>query len=165
MYHFLSGYTAKVAGTEKGITEPQATFSACFGDPFLPLPPGRYAELLGRKIAQHGANVWLVNTGWSGGPYGVGERMKIAHTRAMVNAALSGHLSDVPTEVDPIFGLAIPAPLPQRAGRRSDAPQHLGPMKPRYDAQAHKLAAMFRDNFKQFADQVSEEVKEAGPGK
>jgi phosphoenolpyruvate carboxykinase (ATP) len=162
MYHFLSGYTAKVAGTEKGVTEPQATFSACFGDPFLPLPPGRYAELLGKKIAQHKANVWLVNTGWSGGPYGVGERMKIGHTRAMINAALNGHLAEVSTTTDPIFGLAIPTHCPQVP----DAvlmPRNTWDDEATYDAQAHKLAAMFRENFKQFAEQVSEEIERAGP--
>ena len=103
MYHFLSGYTAKLAGTERGVTEPQATFSTCFGAPFLPLHPTVYARMLGEKLAQHKAQVWLVNTGWSGGPYGVGQRMKIAYTRAMVHAALNGELDEVPTELDPIF--------------------------------------------------------------
>ncbi len=162
MYHFLSGYTAKVAGTERGVTEPQATFSACFGAPFLPLPPGKYAELLGQKIEKHGADVWLVNTGWSGGPYGVGSRMKIAYTRAMVNAALDGQLADIPTETDPIFGLHMPTHCP-------DVPDEV--LNPRntwadqadYDTQAKKLAAMFDDNFKHFAGQVSEAVKAAGP--
>jgi phosphoenolpyruvate carboxykinase (ATP) len=112
MYHFLSGYTAKLAGTERGVTEPQATFSTCFGAPFLPLHPTVYARMLGEKLAQHKAQVWLVNTGWSGGPYGVGQRMKIAYTRAMVHAALNGELDEVPTVLDPIFGLPVPIACP-----------------------------------------------------
>jgi phosphoenolpyruvate carboxykinase (ATP) len=112
MYHFLSGYTAKVAGTEKGITEPQAVFSACFGAPFMALSPTVYANLLGEKIAKHNVDVWLVNTGWSVGPYGVGQRMKIAYTRAMVRAALDGTLNTVPMETDPVFGLAVPTACP-----------------------------------------------------
>ncbi|HUE77306.1 MAG TPA: phosphoenolpyruvate carboxykinase (ATP), partial [Longimicrobiales bacterium] len=112
MYHFLSGYTAKVAGTEKGVTEPKATFSACFGAPFLPLPPSRYAELLGRLVAKHDARIWLVNTGWTGGKYGEGQRMKLAHTRRMVAAALTGELDDVGTHHDPVFGLQIPERVP-----------------------------------------------------
>src|SRR6185295_3246443 len=110
--HFLSGYTAKVAGTERGVTEPQATFSACFGAPFLPLPPGRYAAMLGEKIARHGARVWLVNTGWTGGPYGVGSRMKIGYTRAMIHAALSGALDAVDYQNHPVFNLAVPRSCP-----------------------------------------------------
>ena len=112
MYHFLSGYTAKVAGTEKGVTEPQATFSACFGAPFMSLSPSVYAKLLGEKIAAHRVETWLVNTGWSGGPYGVGKRMAIAHTRAMVRAAMMGALADVPTSTHPVFGLAVPTACP-----------------------------------------------------
>src|SRR5512141_1346765 len=112
MYYFLSGYTAKLAGTERGVTEPQATFSTCFGAPFLPLHPTVYAQLLGEKLAQHKAQVWLVNTGWSGGPYGIGSRMKIAYTRAMVHAALNGDLDEVPTELDPIFRLPMPIACP-----------------------------------------------------
>src|SRR5574339_247514 len=106
MYHFLSGYTAKVAGTERGVTEPRATFSTCFGAPFLPLPPQTYATLLGERIARHGAKVWLVNTGWSGGPYGVGRRISIAHTRALLRAALSGALDAADYTTDSIFNLA-----------------------------------------------------------
>src|SRR4029079_13860549 len=112
MYHFLSGYTAKVAGTEKGVTEPKATFSTCFGAPFLPLPPSRYARMLGEKIARHRARVWLVNTGWTCGLYGVGKRMKIGHTRAMISAALSGALDAVGYERDPVFNLDIPTSVP-----------------------------------------------------
>src|SRR6266516_1656377 len=109
MYHFLSGYTAKVAGTEKGVTEPKATFSTCFGSPFLPLAPSRYATMLGERIAQHHSRVWLVNTGWTGGPYGTGKRMQIAYTRAMIRAALSGALNDVRYERDSVFNLDVPA--------------------------------------------------------
>jgi phosphoenolpyruvate carboxykinase (ATP) len=162
MYHFLSGYTAKVAGTERGITEPQATFSACFGAPFMALPPTVYANLLGEKIAQHNVSVWLVNTGWSGGPYGVGQRMKIAHTRAMVRAALAGTLAGVPAVPDPVFRLAVPTACP-------DVPSEV--LNPRstwadrgaYDAQARKLASMFAENFKAFAEDTPTEVRAAGP--
>ena len=162
MYHFLSGYTAKVAGTEKGVTEPKATFSTCFGAPFLPLAPGRYATLLGEKIARHGARVWLVNTGWTGGPYGVGRRMKIAYTRAMIRAVLSGALDGVGYERDPIFNVDVPTSCP-------DVPADV--LKPRhtwtdgaaYDAQAKKLAQMFAENFASFADTVTPAVRAAGP--
>ena len=162
MYHFLSGYTAKVAGTEKGITEPQATFSACFGAPFLPLPPGEYAKLLGEKIDEHNVNVWLVNTGWTGGPYGVGHRMKIAYTRAMVEAALNGQLDDVPTKADPIFGLNIPTSCPNVPAEVLN-PRNTWKDKKAYDKQAKKLASMFNENFKAFETQVSDEVKAVAP--
>lgn len=162
MYYFLSGYTAKVAGTEKGATEPQATFSACFGAPFMALDPTVYAGLLGEKIASHDAGVWLVNTGWSGGPCGVGARMKIAYTRAMVRAALRCALGGVAMVPDPVFGIAVPASCP-------DVPAEI--LSPRltwadgaaYDAQARKLAAMFTENFKAFARQAPIEVRAAGP--
>ncbi len=162
MYHFLSGYTAKVAGTEKGVTEPKATFSTCFGAPFLPLAPGRYAKMLGEKIAQHKSHVWLVNTGWTGGPYGVGKRMKIAYTRAMVRAALWGALDHVHFELDPVFNLHVPASCP-------DVPAEV--LKPKntwsdaaaYDAQAQKLARMFAENFKTFEAEVGPQVVAAGP--
>src|SRR4051812_19765349 len=162
MYHFLSGYTAKVAGTEKGVTEPKATFSTCFGAPFLPLAPSRYACMLGEKIARHDARVWLVNTGWSGGPYGVGKRMKIAYTRAMIRAALSGALDVVAYDRDPIFNLDVPASCPA-------VPSDV--LKPRttwsspgeYDLQASKLARMFTDNFKTFESGVTADVLAAGP--
>jgi phosphoenolpyruvate carboxykinase (ATP) len=162
MFHFLSGYTAKVAGTEKGVTEPKATFSTCFGAPFLPLAPSTYARMLGEKIARHGAHVWLVNTGWSGGAYGVGKRMEIAHTRAMIRAALSGALDSVTCEKDPIFNLEVPTSCP-------DVPASV--LRPRdtwadgaaYDAQARKLARMFRDNFKTFESSVGADVLAAGP--
>jgi phosphoenolpyruvate carboxykinase (ATP) len=162
MYHFLSGYTAKVAGTEKGVTEPKATFSTCFGAPFLPLAPSRYARMLGEKIARHRSHVWLVNTGWTGGPYGVGKRMKMAYTRAMIRALLAGALDDVPYEKDPVFNLDIPARCP-------DVPSEV--LNPRntwangadYDAQAAKLAKMFTENFKAFESGVTAEVLAAGP--
>jgi phosphoenolpyruvate carboxykinase (ATP) len=162
MFHFLSGYTAKVAGTETGVTEPKATFSTCFGAPFLPLTPGRYAAMLGEKIARHGVQVWLVNTGWSGGPYGVGKRMKIAYTRAMIHAALSGALNTVKYERDAMFNLDIPTTCP-------DVPAEV--LRPKntwadpaaYDAQALKLARMFRENFKAFESSASAEVLAAGP--
>jgi phosphoenolpyruvate carboxykinase (ATP) len=162
MYHFLSGYTAKVAGTEKGVTEPQATFSACFGAPFLALPPARYAEMLGDKIRQHGATVWLVNTGWSGGPYGVGSRMKISYTRAMVNAAVEGKLNDVSTNPHPVFGVGVPTSCPGVPTEVLD-PRGTWSDKAAYDAQAKKLAQMFVDNFKQFADTVTQEILNAAP--
>jgi len=161
-YHFLSGYTAKVAGTEKGVTEPQATFSACFGAPFMAHNPNVYARLLGEKIAEHDVKCWLINTGWSGGPYGVGSRMKIAYTRAMVNAALNGQLDDVEYVTDPIFGVQVPTTCP-------DVPDEV--LIPRntwedgeaYDRQAAKLANMFIENFQQFAEKASPEVRIAGP--
>jgi phosphoenolpyruvate carboxykinase (ATP) len=162
MYHFLSGYTAKVAGTEKGVTEPKATFSACFGAPFMPLHPGEYAKLLGDKIRRHGARVWLVNTGWTGGPYGEGNRIKLAWTRRMVRAALNGELDDVPTVEDPVFGLAVPRQVPGVPDELL-RPRETWKDKAAYDAKAQQLAEMFGRNFEQFADGVSEEVRAAGP--
>ncbi len=162
MYHFLSGYTAKVAGTERGVTEPEATFSTCFAAPFLVLPPTTYAGLLGERIARHGASVWLVNTGWTGGPYGAGQRMAIAYTRAMIRAALDGALDDVPAAPDPVFGLGIPVHCPH-------VPDTL--LQPRstwtdpaaYDRMAHELALRFVENFRPFAGAVPPEVRAAGP--
>jgi len=162
MYHFLSGYTAKVAGTEKGVTEPKATFSTCFGAPFLPLAPSRYAAMLGERIARHQAQAWLVNTGWTGGPYGTGTRMKIKFTRAMIQAALTGLLDGVQYEKDKLFNLDVPLSCP-------DVPADV--LKPRstwadkeaYDQQALKLARMFADNFEKFASQVADDVRRAGP--
>jgi phosphoenolpyruvate carboxykinase (ATP) len=162
MYHFLSGYTARVAGTERGVVEPQATFSTCFGAPFLPLHPSVYATLLGQKIEQHGADVWLVNTGWTGGPYGVGRRMPIAYTRAMISAALSGELARVPVRTDPIFGLRVPTACPGVPAEALD-PRGTWADGAAYDAQARKLAAMFDQNFAAYADEVSAEVRAAGP--
>ncbi len=162
MYHFISGYTAKVAGTERGITEPQATFSACFGAPFMAHHPSVYAELLGEKIAEHNATCWLVNTGWTGGPYGVGSRMKIAYTRAMINAALDGKLADTAFVEDPVFGLHVPTQCPAVPGELLIQRNTWSDRKA-YDAQAKKLAAMFIENFKQFQDQVSEDIGAAAP--
>jgi phosphoenolpyruvate carboxykinase (ATP) len=162
IYHFLSGYTAKVAGTEQGVTEPRATFSACFGAPFLPLPPARYARLLGERIARHRSQVWLVNTGWTGGPYGTGTRLRISFTRAMITAVLSGALEAVAYERDPIFNVDVPAVCP-------DVPAHV--LNPRstwanpaeYDARALKLARMFADNFASFETELAPSVRAAGP--
>jgi phosphoenolpyruvate carboxykinase (ATP) len=162
MYHFLSGYTAKVAGTERGVTEPAATFSACFGAPFLPLHPGVYARMLGERIARHSVKAWLVNTGWTGGLYGVGSRMKLSHTRAMLRAALSGELDRATFTRDPVFGFEVPTAVP-------DVPKEV--LTPRktwsdasaYDSQAKKLAAMFRQNFEQYRAEVPASVAEAGP--
>ena len=162
MYHFLSGYTAKVAGTEKGVTEPTATFSTCFGAPFLPLPPSFYPRMLGDKISQHQSRVWLVNTGWSGGPYGTGHRMKIAYTRAMITAALSGALDHVTYEKDPLFNLDVPVTCP---GVPTDVlkPRNTWTRQADYDTQAAKLAKMFADNFRNFEADVTPDVKAAGP--
>ncbi len=162
MYHFLSGYTAKVAGTERGIIEPEATFSTCFGAPFMALHPSVYAKLLGEKIEQHDVTCWLVNTGWTGGPYGVGDRMSISYTRAMIEAALSGQLDVVDTVQDPIFQVYIPASVP---GVPDDVlqPKNTWEDGAAYDDQAKKLAALFTENFKQYADEVTETVRSAGP--
>jgi phosphoenolpyruvate carboxykinase (ATP) len=162
MYHFLSGYTAKVAGTEKGVTEPSATFSTCFGAPFMVLSPIVYAKLLGEKIAEHNVTVWLVNTGWSGGPYGVGQRVKIAYTRAMVHAALDGSLNNVQTITDPVFGIAVPVSCPNVPAEVLN-PRNTWTDKAAYDAQAKKLACMFTENFKIFEKDVPAEVGAAGP--
>ncbi len=162
MYHFLSGYTAKVAGTERGVTEPQPNFSTCFGAPFMPLRPGIYAELLGDKIQKHGAKVWLVNTGWTGGPYGVGSRMKLAYTRRMITAALNGELDDVPMVEEPFFGLSIPQAI-QGVPSEVLNPRNTWSDKDAYDAQAQRLVGMFKENFKQFEENVSNEIKAAGP--
>ncbi|HEU4990590.1 MAG TPA: phosphoenolpyruvate carboxykinase (ATP) [Gemmatimonadaceae bacterium] len=162
MYYFLSGYTAKVAGTERGVTEPQATFSACFGAVFLVWHPTKYAEMLGELLRTHDSTVWLVNTGWTGGPAGVGSRMKLGYTRAMVQALLRGDLNTVPTETDPVFGLHVPTAIP---GVPSEVlrPRETWKDKAAYDAQARKLAGMFNENFQQFAGKVEEAVRNAGP--
>ncbi len=161
MYHFLSGYTAKVAGTEAGVTEPQATFSACFGAPFMPLPPSTYATMLGEKIKQHDAACWLVNTGWSGGGYGVGKRMKISHTRAMISAALDGTLKNVEFKPDPIFQCLVPQSCP---GVPSEvlSPRGTWADPAEFDKKAAALAKMFLDNTKNFADAPSK-ILSAGP--
>jgi phosphoenolpyruvate carboxykinase (ATP) len=162
MYHFLAGYTAKVAGTEAGVTEPEATFSPCFGGPFMALPPLTYAQLLGKKIAQHHVQVWLLNTGWTGGPYGTGRRIHLASTRAMVKAVLSGALKDTSWQADPIFGISIPRACP-------GVPTEI--LQPRatwsdpaaYDLKARELARMFEKNFQENAPDAPAEVKAAGP--
>jgi phosphoenolpyruvate carboxykinase (ATP) len=162
MYYFLSGYTAKVAGTERGVKEPQATFSSCFGAVFLVWHPWKYAEMLGRLIEEHQSDVWLVNTGWTGGAYGVGTRMKLSHTRKMVNALLRGDLHSAKTSVDPVFGLAVPTEIP---GVPKSVLQPRGTWKDAaaYDVQARKLAGMFQENFRKFESFVSEAVRDAGP--
>jgi phosphoenolpyruvate carboxykinase (ATP) len=162
MYHFLSGYTAKVAGTERGVTEPKATFSACFGAPFMPRHPTVYADLLGQFVSDHGVRCWLVNTGWTGGPCGVGERISIAYSRAVVRAALTGALADAPFRTDPVFGFEVPESCP-------DVPEDV--LDPRrtwkdpeaYDAKARELAQRFAKNFEAFADKASGEIRDAAP--
>jgi phosphoenolpyruvate carboxykinase (ATP) len=162
MYHFISGYTAKVAGTEVGVTEPQATFSPCFGGPFLVWHPGKYAELLAAKMKQHRANVWLVNTGWSGGPYGVGSRMKLSLTRAIIDAIHTGALASAPTQPDPVFGVGVVTRCPN-VPPEVLVPRETWADKAAYDAAAKKLAGLFREKFKQYEAGVSAEVREAGP--
>jgi len=162
MYHFISGYTAKVAGTEVGVTEPKATFSACFGAPFMVWHPSKYAELLAEKIERHGSDVWLVNTGWTGGPYGTGKRMSLKHTRAIIDAIHDGSLAQAPTTEDPIFGVAIPS---ECAGVPDEIllPRNTWTDKDAYDRQAGKLAKLFIDNFEQFQDGSSDAILSAAP--
>lgn len=163
MYYFLSGYTSKLAGTEKGLgSEPQATFSACFGAPFLPLHPTVYARLLGEKIVRHNANVWLVNTGWTGGPFGVGNRIRLPYTRAMVTAALDGSLEGVQYRKDLAFGLSVPEHVPGVPDEVLD-PRKTWPDPEAYDRQARQLVNQFRENFTQFSGEVSSEVMAASP--
>jgi phosphoenolpyruvate carboxykinase (ATP) len=162
MYHFLSGYTAKVAGTERGITEPVATFSACFGAPFLPRHPGVYAEMLGEKLRDNDARVWLVNTGWTGGGYGVGNRMSLGYTRAMLKAALAGQLDHAETHTDPVFGLEVPLNVSGVPSSILD-PRDTWTDGEAYDEAAAKLAKMFQENFRRFEGQVPDDVKAAGP--
>ncbi len=162
MYHFISGYTAKIAGTEVGVTEPQATFSPCFGGPFLVWHPGKYAELLAEKLEKHSANVWLVNTGWTGGAHGAGSRIKLKYTRAIIDAIHSGELANAPTAEDPVFGIhvlqecpGVPAEILNPKGTWSDPAA--------YDQTAAKLASLFIDNFQNYSSGVSEDVRQAGP--
>jgi phosphoenolpyruvate carboxykinase (ATP) len=162
MYHFISGYTAKVAGTEMGVTEPSATFSACFGAAFLVWHPTKYATLLAEKMRKHGAKVWLVNTGWSGGPHGVGKRIALKHTRAIIDAIHSGALDKVPSVVDPLFGVRVPTECPNVPAEILQ-PRCTWSDPAKYDAQARKLAEMFKANFMQYADQANEEVRAAAP--
>ena len=162
MFHFISGYTAKVAGTERGVTEPQATFSACFGAPFMPMHPTVYAEMLAEKIRMYGSRVWLVNTGWTGGPYGVGTRMKLAHTRRMLSAALAGELDDTEFITDPIFGVSIPTKI---SGVPDEVliPRNTWLDKAAYDKKARELANMFVSNFEKYKEKASSSIIEAGP--
>ena len=162
-YHFISGYTAKLAGTEVGIMEPKATFSACFGAPFMPRHPGEYAAMLVDRLERDDVPVWLVNTGWTGGPYGVGQRMNIAHTRSMVRAALDGSLDAVERRIDPNFGVAVPLSCPDVPASFLD-PRATWADGAAYDAAAKTLAAMFRENFADYADGVSPAIAAAGPG-
>jgi phosphoenolpyruvate carboxykinase (ATP) len=162
MYQFISGYTAKVAGTEAGVTEPKPTFSACFGAPFLPLHPGKYAEMLGKKMEEHHVNVWLINTGWTSGPYGEGHRMKLSYTRAMITAALEGRLDDVETVADPVFGMEVPKAVP---GVPTEllTPRNTWNDKAAFDEKAKFLAGLFVKNFEKYASGVSKEILNAGP--
>ena len=162
MYHFLSGYTARVAGTERGVTEPEATFSTCFGAPFMPRHPSVYAKLLGEQLQKQGCECWLVNTGWTGGAYGVGERMPIKHTRTLLEAALDGGLGDTRTFTDPVFGLHVPESCPGIPAEILN-PRETWADKAAYDATAEKLIAMFIDNFSQFEEHVTDEVIAAAP--
>ncbi|MCB0523435.1 MAG: phosphoenolpyruvate carboxykinase (ATP) [Lewinellaceae bacterium] len=162
MYYFISGYTARVAGTEVGVKEPKSTFSACFGAPFLPLHPARYADLLGKKLHKSKANVWLVNTGWSGGPYGVGSRMKLSYTRAMITAALNGELDKVSFEKHATFGMEIPVSCPGVPSELLN-PRNTWKSASEYDAKAKSLAKEFVSNFEKYADQVKPEVMAVSP--
>jgi phosphoenolpyruvate carboxykinase (ATP) len=161
-YHFISGYTAKLAGTEVGVKEPSATFSAGFGAPFLPRHPGEYAHMLMERLDQYDVPVWLVNTGWTGGPYGVGHRMNIAHTRNMARAAINGELDRAEFVVDPIFRVAVPTHVP---GVPDEVlfPRNTWPDRAAYDEAARRIASMFHDNFAKYAAGVSEAVRTAGP--
>ena len=161
-YHFISGYTAKLAGTEVGVKEPNATFSACFGAPFMPRHPGEYAAMLTERLAAQDVTVWLVNTGWTGGPYGVGERMDIANTRSMVRAALDGRLAEVPMRRDPTFDVEVPTSCPDVPASFLD-PRSTWADPAAYDAAAARLAQMFADNFSGYADGVGADIRAAGP--
>jgi phosphoenolpyruvate carboxykinase (ATP) len=161
-FQFISGYTAKVAGTEAGITEPVTAFSACYGAPFMPLHPTVYAEMLSKKMQEAGVNVWLVNTGWTGGPYGVGERMKLKYTRAMITAVLDGELDNVSYETDPVFQLAMPTTCPNVPDEVLN-PRNTWENKEAYDEKANELAQKFNDNFKQFADNANQEILDGAP--
>ncbi len=163
MYHFIAGYTAKIAGSEVGIMAPQAVFSACFGTPFLPLHPTQYATMLGQKMAAHAVSVWLVNTGWVGGPYGVGERMQLVHTRAMITAALSGALDRAAYMRHPVFGVAMPTTCPGVPTALLN-PSNCWQDVAAYTAQAHALAQSFADNFKQYEAFADQEIRSGGPG-
>ena len=162
MYHFISGYTAKVAGTEVGITEPKAVFSACFGEAFLPLHPSKYAELLREKLQGSHINVWLINTGWIAGPYGVGRRIKLAYTRAIIKAALNGTLKEASYKTHPVFGLEYPTSCPEVPSNVLD-PVVMWNNEEAYYAQANQLAQLFVENFKKFEQGVNKDVMNAAP--
>ena len=162
MYQFISGYTAKVAGTEAGVTEPKSTFSACFGAPFVPLHPGKYAEMLGKKMKKHAVNVWMINTGWSGGPYGIGNRIKLSYTRAMITAALKGELDRAEYEAHPVFGMLIPAACPGIPTEILN-PRSTWADTAAYDAKSKDLATQFVQNFEKYASGVTEEILKAAP--
>jgi phosphoenolpyruvate carboxykinase (ATP) len=162
MYQFISGYTAKVAGTEAGVTEPKPTFSACFGAPFLPLHPGKYAQMLGNKMQEHKVNVWMINTGWTGGPYGIGSRMKLKYTRAMITAALEGKLNDIACDTHPVFGMAVPKECPHVPSEILN-PRNTWADKNAYDEKAKYLAGLFIKNFEKYANGVSDEILAAAP--
>ena len=162
MYQFISGYTAKVAGTEAGVKEPSATFSACFGAPFLPLHPGKYAEMLGKKMTEHNVNVWMINTGWSGGPYGVGHRMKLPYTRAMITAALEGKLDNAEFEQHPVFGMMMPTSCPDVPAEILN-PRNTWADKNAYDEKAKDLAQRFVKNFEKYASGVGSDILAAAP--
>ena len=162
MYHFLSGFTSKLAGTERGVTEPEPVFSTCFGSPFLPLPAQRYAEMLGEKIDEHGSQVFLVNTGWTGGEYGVGSRMKLSYTRTMVRAAIDGKLNNVETTTDSVFGLHIPTAI-EGVPTEVLNPRDAWADKASYDTKAAHLAGLFNDNFKKFSGVSEDILKKGGP--
>ncbi len=162
MYHFISGYTAKVAGTEVGVSEPQATFSPCFGGPFMVWHPTKYAELLAERLEKHGARTWLVNTGWTGGTYGAGHRMALVHTRAIIDAIHSGALNDVETKTDPVFGFEIPTSCPNVPSKLLD-PRNTWRDPTAYDQQARQLAQTFMRNFGKYAGMADERLRDAGP--
>ncbi|MDQ3884606.1 MAG: phosphoenolpyruvate carboxykinase (ATP), partial [Thermoproteota archaeon] len=161
MYHFMSGYTSKLAGTERGITEPKETFSHCFGAPFMPLHASKYAEMLGKKITEHGTRVYLINTGWTGGPYGIGKRMNLTYTRAMVTAALNGKIDQMNTKHHQIFNLDMPTACPGVPDEVLN-PRNTWSDKDKYDAAARRLAALFVKNFEKFGN-IPKEIVEAGP--
>jgi phosphoenolpyruvate carboxykinase (ATP) len=162
MYHFISGYTAKVAGTEMGVTEPKLTFSACFGAAFLPLHPTAYAKLFGEKMEKHQVNVWLINTGWTGGPYGIGSRMKLAHTRSMITAALEGSLEFAPFRKDPVFGFMVPELCPNVPYEILN-PRNTWANPEEYDHTAQKLASAFKENFLKFQNLADLSILEGAP--
>jgi phosphoenolpyruvate carboxykinase (ATP) len=162
MYHYISGYTAKVAGTEVGVKDPEPTFSPCFGGPFLVWHPTKYAEMLSDKLKNHSAQTWLVNTGWSGGSYGTGSRIKLKYTRAIIDAIHSGALAAAPTQIDPVFGLAVPTSCPDVPNELL-IPRNTWADKAAYDEKARKVAALFRENFKKYESHASAEIRGAGP--